>query len=224
MFSSLKGQMASIRWHRALALSLVAVCFNVTVNAQTPPMEAVTLEQAVERAIKNNPTIAQASQGILRAEGLLQQTRAATMPFVTASLTSLVNSTERRFDDVVTSPRIQGTFGAQVGMPVLAASRWAATMQARDQVEIATLSTADVRPTWQWRRRKRTGDYRAETRGRSDRARAGRPCPPRLRAPASRSGRRRDSTSCAPARSRDHRSTARDGAVRRRRAQERSAC
>ena len=30
-------------------------------------------------------------------------------------------------------------------MPVLAASRWAATTQARDQVEIANLSTADVR-------------------------------------------------------------------------------
>jgi outer membrane protein TolC len=108
-------------------------------------MEVVTLEEAVDRAIKNNPTVAQASQGILRAEGLLQQTRAATMPFVTASLTSLVNSTERRFDDVVTSPRTQGTFGAQLGMPVLAASRWAATTQARDQVEIANLATADVR-------------------------------------------------------------------------------
>jgi outer membrane protein TolC len=108
-------------------------------------METVTLEQAVERAIKNNPTVAQASQGILRAEGLLQQARAATMPFATANLTSLVNSTERRFDDVITSPRTQGTFSAQLGVPVLAASRWAATAQARDQIEIANLSTAEVR-------------------------------------------------------------------------------
>ncbi len=110
-----------------------------------PPMETVTLEQAVERAIKNNPTVAQASQGILRAEGLLQQARAATMPFATATLMSLVNSTERRFDDVITSPRTQGTFSAQVGVPVLAASRWAATAQARDQIEVANLSTAEVR-------------------------------------------------------------------------------
>ena len=108
-------------------------------------MESVTLEQAVERAIKNNPTVAQASQGILRAEGLLQQARAATLPFVTANLSSLLNSSERRFDDVITSPRTQGTFSAQIGMPVIAASRWAATAQARDQVEIANLSTADVR-------------------------------------------------------------------------------
>ena len=111
----------------------------------TPPMEIVTLEQAVERAIQNNPTVAQASQGILRAEGLLQQARAATMPFATANLSSLLNSTERRFDDVITSPRTQATISAQVGVPVLAASRWAATAQARDQIEIANLSTAEVR-------------------------------------------------------------------------------
>ena len=47
-------------------------CVAVTLHAQTlaaPPMETVTLDQAVERAIKNNPTVAQAAQGILRAEG-----------------------------------------------------------------------------------------------------------------------------------------------------------
>jgi outer membrane protein len=127
---------------------VVALC-SATLNAQTappaPPMETVTLDQAVERAIKNNPTVAQAAQDILRAEGLLQQARAATLPFVTAGLSTLVNSTERRFDDVVTSPQTQATVSAQFGMPVLAASRWAARAQARDQVEIANLSTADTR-------------------------------------------------------------------------------
>lgn len=127
-------------------VTFVATLLAATLSAQTPPpMEVVTLEQAVERAIRSNPTVAQASQGILRAEGLLQQARAATMPFVTANLSSLVNSTERRFDDVITSPRTQATVSAQLGVPVLAASRWAATTQARDQVEIASLSTAEVR-------------------------------------------------------------------------------
>ena len=41
-----------------------------------PPMETITLDEAIQRALKNNPTIAQASQGILRAESLLQQARA----------------------------------------------------------------------------------------------------------------------------------------------------
>jgi outer membrane protein TolC len=134
---------------KASFFTVVVMLFAVTLNAQTvppaPPMETVTLEQAVERAIKNNPTVAQAAQDILRAEGLLQQARAATMPFVTAGLSTLVNSTERRFDDVVTSPQTQATLSAQFGMPVLAPSRWAAKAQAQDQVEIANLSTADSR-------------------------------------------------------------------------------
>ena len=134
---------------KASFFTVVVTLFAATLNAQTvppaPPMETVTLDQAVERAIKNNPTLAQATQDILRAEGLLQQARAATMPFITAGMSTLVNSTERRFDDVVTSPQTQATLSAQFGMPVLAPSRWAAKAQAQDQVEIANLSTADSR-------------------------------------------------------------------------------
>src|SRR6266480_722335 len=48
------------------------------------PVERVTLEEAVARALKNNPTIAAASQAVLRAEGLLQQARAATRPNASA--------------------------------------------------------------------------------------------------------------------------------------------
>jgi len=129
-------------------LTLLALCLvPAALFAQTtsPPIEAVTLDQAVERALKANPTVAQAAQGILRAEAILQQARSATLPTVNANFIGLVNSTERRFDDVVTSPRMQGTFSAIAAMPVLAASRWAATNQARDQIEVANLSTADVR-------------------------------------------------------------------------------
>ena len=121
-------------------------CLVTPAFAQTPPpMEAVTLEQAVERAIKNNPTVAQAAQGILRAEGLLQQARAATMPFVTANLSTSGEQHRAPVRRRDYQPRTQATLSAQLGMPVLAASRWAATAQARDQVEIANLSTADVR-------------------------------------------------------------------------------
>ena len=128
------------------ALIFMGALSATRLHAQTPPpMEAVTLDQAVERAIKNNPTVAQAAQDILRDVGLLQQARAATMPFITAGMSTLVNSTERRFDDVVTSPQTQATLSAQFGMPVLAPSRWAAKAQAQDQVEIANLFTADAR-------------------------------------------------------------------------------
>jgi outer membrane protein TolC len=108
-------------------------------------MEAITLDEAVQRALKNNPTIAQATQGILRAESLLQQARAVTLPNVSAAFTNVFVNAERSFDDVVTQPRSQATLSASLSMPVLAAAQWAARTQARDQVEIANLTAADVR-------------------------------------------------------------------------------
>ncbi len=129
-----------------MALAVVATLFSATVWAQTAPsMETVTLEEAVQRALKNNPTIAQVSQGLLRAEALLQQARAATLPNLNATFSNVVVDTERGFGGAITQPRSQSAFSANVGVPVLAASRWAATTQARDQIEIANLSTAEVR-------------------------------------------------------------------------------
>ena len=135
------------KWPRTARLTaIILLALAPGVSAQSiPPMEVVTLEQAVERALQNNPTIAETAQGVLRAEGLLQQARAATMPFVNAGYSNVVINEERGFNDVVVVPRSQSTFSATLGAPVLALSRWAATTQARDQVEIANLSTADVR-------------------------------------------------------------------------------
>jgi outer membrane protein TolC len=113
--------------------------------AQPQPMERVTLDEAVQRAMKNSPTIAQAAQAVLRAEGLLQQARAATLPNLSASISTSTIETERGFDDVVIQPQSQATLSATLAVPVLAASRWAARTQARDQIEVAVLSTADVR-------------------------------------------------------------------------------
>jgi len=126
------------------AAALLAIA--APLYAQAPPaMEAVTLDQAVERALKNNPSIVETAQNILRAEGLLQQARSGAMPFISANIIGVQNSIERRFDDVVTSPQTQATGSAQFGVPLLAASRWAASTQARDQIEVARLGTAEFR-------------------------------------------------------------------------------
>lgn len=115
-------------------------------TAQTAPViERVRLQDAIDRALARNPTIGQASQGLLRAEGLLQQARAATMPGVSAVFSNAVVDSERGFGGQVTQPRSQATLSANLSVPVFAPSRWAATGQARDQIEIAQLTTADVR-------------------------------------------------------------------------------
>lgn len=117
-------------------------------SAATPPapvMERVTLQEAVARAIAGNPTIAQAAQSVLRAEGLLQQARSATLPAVNAFYTNATLDSGRSFNGVVVQPRNQSIISADVSVPVLALSRWAAVSQARDQVEVANLSAVDVR-------------------------------------------------------------------------------
>jgi outer membrane protein TolC len=123
---------------------LVAIASPLAAQTPAPTMERLTLDEAVRRALERNPTVAQASQAILRAEGLLQQARAATLPNVNALFSNSTLDSGRSFDGTVVQPRSQSTISASLSVPVLAASRWAAASQARDQIQIANLSTADV--------------------------------------------------------------------------------
>ncbi len=118
-----------------------------SISGQTPApvMERVTLDEAVARALARNPTVAQAATAIVRAEGFLQQARAATRPSVNAGLSTSILDSGRGFDDLVVQPRTQTLLSATASVPVLAASQWAAATQARDQIDIARLSVTDVR-------------------------------------------------------------------------------
>jgi outer membrane protein TolC len=108
-------------------------------------MERVTFEQAVQRAIEHNPTVAQAMTAINRAEALLQQARSATRPSVSASVVNTTLDSQRGFTGGVFQPQNQSSITADLTIPILAASRWAATNQARDQIDVAKLSANDVR-------------------------------------------------------------------------------
>ena len=131
--------------HNVLAGTLVVLMCATPARAQAPAMERVTFDEAVRRALEKSPTVAQAAEAIRRAEGLLQQARAATLPGVSASFTNVVLDSGRGFDSQIVQPRSQATLAADVTMPVLAASRWAAAAQARDQIGVATLSASDIR-------------------------------------------------------------------------------
>jgi multidrug efflux system outer membrane protein len=114
-------------------------------GAAEPPIERVTFEDAVRRALEKNPTVAEAATAILRAEGLLQQARAATRPALSGNVSNTVLNSAQGFGGAVVQPRDQVFFNANLSAPVLAASQWAAASQARDQIEVARLSSSDVR-------------------------------------------------------------------------------
>jgi outer membrane protein len=109
--------------------------------AQTPGIPKVEFDEAIQRAIANNPTVAQAATAITRANLLVQQARAVTLPEVSARVTNATLNSEVSFNGLVAQPQNQSTFSGDVTVPVLDLSRWAAVPQARDQVKVAELST-----------------------------------------------------------------------------------
>lgn len=129
---------------RRLALFLVAVMVASSgVDAQT--MQQVSFDEAITRALANNPDVAAAETSIRRAEALLQQARTVTRPTVGAGVTTTVLDSERAFGDQVSQPQTQTTFAGSVSYPVLAPSRWALRAQASDQVGLARLGAVDLR-------------------------------------------------------------------------------
>ena len=139
---------------RRVAIAMLSTAVLVPAAwAQTPvsppppetPVVTMQFDAVIRQALEKNPTAARAATNITRAETLLQQSRASTLPFVTSSVVNNTLDSERGFTGGVIQPRNQTTFGVSVGMPVLAASRWAAVNQARDQVAVAEAGVAEVR-------------------------------------------------------------------------------
>ena len=139
---------------RKLIAAIITIAGLASVaSAQTPasapppqaPVQTMEFEAVIRQALEKNPTAARAATNITRAEVLLQQSRASILPFVTGAVVNSTLDSARGFQGGVIQPRNQTTFSTSVGMPVLAASRWAAVNQARDQVTVAEASVAEVR-------------------------------------------------------------------------------
>jgi outer membrane protein len=128
--------------------SLVAFALLLAVShlasAQTEPPR-ITFDEAIRRALENNPGVAEASQSILRAEALLQQAQTVYRPTLSGTVITTVLDHDRGFDQFVTQPQVQSLVGAALSYPVIAASRWAVRAQAQDQVHVARLSVSEIR-------------------------------------------------------------------------------
>jgi outer membrane protein TolC len=114
--------------------------------AQPPvPAERLTFDEAIARAVRNNPSAAIAAAGILRAEALLVETRSASRLQVNGSLVTTTLNRGVEFDGQTVTPRNQLTAGLDLRMPLYAPARWARTAQAGDVRRVAEASADDVR-------------------------------------------------------------------------------
>jgi outer membrane protein TolC len=122
-----------------------AAVFLVAANsAQAQGLERLTFAQAIERAIANNPTVAQAAAGIMRAEAVLQQVRSSSLPSVAAAVS--VNMTNPvKFDNLSVVPAVQTQTTPTFSVPVLTPVAWAQRNQAGDQIVVAQRNERDIR-------------------------------------------------------------------------------
>jgi outer membrane protein TolC len=119
---------------------------DVVLSARVAAPDAVTFEQAVERALQFATASVLAAQEILRAEGLMGQARALALPFVTLNGSYTVLDGPR---GVVGGRVVQAQdtwYGSAVlSVPLLAPQRWVGWIHGSQGVDVAVASEADVR-------------------------------------------------------------------------------
>jgi outer membrane protein TolC len=114
-------------------------------HAQQSSMLRLTFDEAIELAVTKNPTVEQAATGIVRAEALLQQARALTLPTVDAVMSTRTIGPLTTFAGQSITPRTQLNTSLAIAAPLLTPTLWAQRAQARDQVGVATRAVEDVR-------------------------------------------------------------------------------
>jgi len=130
----------------ACSVVVIVALWSSSSGAQPPaPTIRVTFADAIKLATDNNPTVAVATAGILRAEGLLRQARAATLLQVGGNITTTTVNKSLEFSGSTVVPRNEVTFSATADMPIVAAAAWARRAQAEDNLHVANLNRDEIR-------------------------------------------------------------------------------
>lgn len=139
-----------MRWHVVVG-AVLAVCGpGVLARAQAPEagqptLERLTFDEAVERAMSENPTVGEAAQSILRAEALLDGARSVFLPLAYGGIGTTVLDEARGFDGNVVQPRTQTAFSFTVSYALFDTVRWARSRAAEDNVATARASAREAR-------------------------------------------------------------------------------
>lgn len=132
-------------WCRLAAVLWLVVAAGLQARPHAQTIEQVTFDEAVRRAVTSHPTIRQAAAGILRAESILQQVRARSLPSVEATFSANVIDPVTRFSGSSINPRTQTVTTAGLSVPLLTPVRWAERNQAEDDVLVSLRAADDAR-------------------------------------------------------------------------------
>jgi outer membrane protein TolC len=109
--------------------------------------EKIALTEAVRRALTRNPTAVVAMQEIRRAEALLVQARAGSMPSLMANGTLLRLDGDRRFGANVISAKNQQSANLQLNVPLVAPRAWMNWSESTASLDTSKASSEDIRRT-----------------------------------------------------------------------------
>src|SRR5258705_10767183 len=93
-----------------------AILFAQTAPA---PVVQVTFKDAIDRAVEKNPSVAAAASGILHAEGLIRQARAATQLQLSANVTTTTLNRGVDFQGSTVTPQNKATASPNAEMPIV---------------------------------------------------------------------------------------------------------
>ncbi len=127
-------------------LSASAVFAQNPPAAQAPaPVERLSFQDAIARAISRNPSTAIAAANIFRAEALLAQARSATGLRINGNVTSTTLNRGIQFEGTTVQPQTSMTASLDVRYPLYAPAVWARRVEAQDAAGIAQLSATETR-------------------------------------------------------------------------------
>lgn len=107
--------------------------------------EKLTLDEAVRRAVIRNSSAVIAQQEIARAQGILEEARAPSLPFLSGNAVDTRLDSARSLGGRPVTPLVSLNANLTLSLPLFAPQRWVAWSHAGDQVHVAELSLEDVR-------------------------------------------------------------------------------
>jgi outer membrane protein TolC len=109
------------------------------------PLEAISFEEAVRRSARAAPSAAIAAEEVIRAEALLVEARAGSLPALAATGSETWLREQVRNGPAVVAASPQTAASVTLSVPLFAPSRWFQWAHASDQVRVARASEADTR-------------------------------------------------------------------------------
>ncbi len=113
--------------------------------AASPAPQPIGFEEAVQRALQQNPSMRVAEQDAARALALMEQARAPSLPTLGGTGTFTRLDDDRRLADRLVLGKEQLSANVQVGAPLIATPRWAQWIRASKGADAARATADDVK-------------------------------------------------------------------------------